>query len=135
MSTNNLFCCCCEMHNETLHYLYSQSHCFPRLCLSPGILSTRKHTGSASVFRRTEGDTYSVGPVTLSYPSVFPKPGTDPVSGTLRFLVFRILNDGKIPAIPLILSVIHHRQNPLDSPFISVIILDCVCRCNGQNAI
>jgi hypothetical protein len=34
---------------------------------------------------------------------------TDPVLETLYFLVFRILNDGQIP---LLLSVLHHHQNP-----------------------
>jgi hypothetical protein len=38
---------------------------------------------------------------------------TEPVSETLCFLVFIILDDGKVPQT-VILSIIHHRQNPLD---------------------
>jgi hypothetical protein len=38
---------------------------------------------------------------------------TDPVSETVCFLVSRIPNDGQSP--PVILSVIHHRQNPSES--------------------
>jgi hypothetical protein len=40
---------------------------------------------------------------------------THPVSETLCFLVSRIPDDGKSPKNPVILSVIHHRQNPLES--------------------
>jgi hypothetical protein len=38
-----------------------------------------------------------------------------PVSETLCFPVFRILDDGQSPENPVILSVIHHRQGPSDS--------------------
>jgi hypothetical protein len=40
---------------------------------------------------------------------------TDPVSETLCFLVVRILDNGQIPKTPVILSVVYHCQNTLDS--------------------
>jgi hypothetical protein len=40
---------------------------------------------------------------------------TDPVCKTLCFLAFRILGDGHSPKTIVILSVIHHRQKPLES--------------------
>jgi hypothetical protein len=46
-------------------YLTNQNHWGSGLCPSSGILKTRKHdvseTGSVSVLRWREGDTYSVG--------------------------------------------------------------------------
>jgi hypothetical protein len=39
---------------------------------------------------------------------------TDPVFETLCFLVSRIMNDGEIKKT-VILSIIHHHQNPLES--------------------
>jgi hypothetical protein len=40
---------------------------------------------------------------------------TDPVSETSCFIFCRISDDGKKSKIPVILSVIHQRQNPLES--------------------
>jgi hypothetical protein len=39
---------------------------------------------------------------------------TDPVSETFCFLVFRIPDDGQKSSTQVILSVTHHRQNPID---------------------
>jgi hypothetical protein len=40
---------------------------------------------------------------------------TDPVSETFCFLVARIPDDGQSPKNPIILSVIHHPENPSES--------------------
>jgi hypothetical protein len=37
---------------------------------------------------------------------------TDPASETLCFLISRVLDDGRSPKNPVIMSVIHHRQQP-----------------------
>jgi hypothetical protein len=43
------------------------------------------------------------------------KTETDPVSETLCFLVSRIPDDGQSPKNPVILNIIPHRLNPLES--------------------
>jgi hypothetical protein len=78
-------------------------------------VETRKHnvseTGSISFHRW--GTPSLLGP--LERVGVFPphlRAETDPISETLCSLVSRIPDDGQSPVI---LSIIHHRQNPLES--------------------
>jgi hypothetical protein len=51
----------------------------------------------------------------IGLPSPHLRTETDPVSETSCFLVSRIPDNGKSPKIPVIRSVIHHRQDPLES--------------------
>jgi hypothetical protein len=53
--------------DKPVEYPYAQIHWVSEFCPSSGNLTTRKNkvsdTGSLSVLRRGEGDTYSVGPL------------------------------------------------------------------------
>jgi hypothetical protein len=48
--------------------------------------------------------------------------GRDGASETVCFLVFRTPDDGRVKN-PVILSVTHHRQNPLEDPFLFYLLL------------
>jgi hypothetical protein len=80
---------------------FFQNYWVSALCPSSGILDNRKHnvpeTESVPVLRWGDGDTYFVGSLRKSWPQTLDY-GRWPKSGH-----------------PVILSVIHHRQNPLDS--------------------
>jgi hypothetical protein len=64
------------------------------------------------------GDTYSVGPLKRAnlnhWSSEDLKTDTNPVSETLYFIFSRIPDDGQSPETSVILSIIHHSQNPLE---------------------
>jgi hypothetical protein len=91
------------------HKCFFQLLCFATLS-TPDILETRKHNvseiGSVSVPRPTPLERTNLNPLRTE---------TDPISETLCFLVFRIPEDGQKSKTPVILSVIHHLQNPLES--------------------
>jgi hypothetical protein len=57
---------------------------------------------------------------------------TDPVSETSCFLVSRIPDDGKVQKNPIILCVIHRRQNPSES---TVKSLSCIREMSGLNLV
>jgi hypothetical protein len=91
-----------------------------RLCPSSGILETRKHrvteTGYLSILRwewKTRTLLVPWERDTLSHWTE-----TDAVSETLCFLACIIPDDGQRQKIPVILSVIHHSQNLLDSTYL-----------------
>jgi hypothetical protein len=97
------------------------------LCPSSGILKTRKHniseTGSFSVLRWRGEDTYSVGSLEKNlskgpnWVGVFPpSPENGNRSNFRNVVLSSFSNTGRWTKLkpPVILSVIHHRQNPLE---------------------
>jgi hypothetical protein len=61
-----------DVISHKIERFLSQNYCVPGLCPSYGILNARKHdvseSGSLSVLRGREGDTYCVGSLKKSYP-------------------------------------------------------------------
>jgi hypothetical protein len=91
----------CNFNRDMISQNYRGSGLGP----SSGILKTRKHNVSETLSKRPN----RVG--------VFPphlRMETDPASETLCFLFYRIPDDGRKFKNPVILSIIHHRQNLLD---------------------
>jgi hypothetical protein len=119
--------------------IYTQDYWVFLTFPSSGILETRKHDVSETgCFRpQVKGGNKTptqLGPLetailnhwTISsflgaqlsrclIPPFYLRTGTDPVSEKSCFLVSRIPDDGKVQKNPVILCVIHHRQNPSES--------------------